>query len=212
MHYWYTTKDDFEKGIGEGRFLEYAFVHKLNYYGTSFKVNLPWSTKLSILLGCPGKSTAIERLTPVQEFCICMMRHHHNSSWQSAGQIVQGPANVFLQQGCWVHAQAVEDVASAGKCCVLDIDVQGARLVRKSKLRAIFVFVAPPSTEELERRLRGRGTETEEQVDARMKTAKEEIARCGSSHISRWMDCSDLALSCCFVFRHLPAADCPSGR
>ncbi len=73
--------------------------------------------------------------------------------------------------------QAVEDVAAAGKCCILDIDVQGARLVRRSKLKAIFVFVAPPSTEVLEQRLRGRGTESEEQIQERLKAAKEEIAR-----------------------------------
>lgn len=73
--------------------------------------------------------------------------------------------------------QAVDDVAKAGKCCILDIDVQGARLVRRSKLKAIFVFVAPPSTEALEKRLRGRATESEEQIQQRLQTAKEEIAR-----------------------------------
>ena len=38
VHYWYTTKEEFEKGIKEGRFLEYAHVHN-NIYGTSFQVN-----------------------------------------------------------------------------------------------------------------------------------------------------------------------------
>ncbi len=71
----------------------------------------------------------------------------------------------------------MEDVASSGKCCILDIDVQGARLVRRSAQKAIFVFVAPPSTEALEQRLRGRGTESEEQVQERLQAAKEEIAR-----------------------------------
>ena len=55
--------------------------------------------------------------------------------------------------------------------------MQGARQVRQSPLRAIFVFIAPPSLEELERRLRGRGTESEEQVATRLQTAKEELAR-----------------------------------
>ena len=71
----------------------------------------------------------------------------------------------------------MQDVAASGRCCVLDIDVQGARLVRRSGLRAVFVFVAPPSSEELERRLRGRGTEGEEQIAERLATAKQEIAR-----------------------------------
>lgn len=78
--------------------------------------------------------------------------------------------------------QAVEDLASSGKCCILDIDVQGARLVRRSKLKAIFVFVAPPSTQALEQRLRGRGTESEEQIQERLQAAKEEIARHCSHH------------------------------
>ena len=50
------------------------------------------------------------------------------------------------------------------------------RQVRKSKLKAIFVFVAPPSTEALEQRLRGRNTETPEQIEERMAAAREEIA------------------------------------
>ncbi len=48
--------------------------------------------------------------------------------------------------------------------------------MRKSKLKAIFVFVAPPSTEALEQRLRGRNTESSEQIDERMAAAREEIA------------------------------------
>ena len=52
--------------------------------------------------------------------------------------------------------------------------------VRESGLRAIFVFVAPPSVEELEKRLRGRGTESEEAVQKRLEGAKAEIARCGT--------------------------------
>lgn len=71
---------------------------------------------------------------------------------------------------------AVKAVATAGKCCILDIDVQGARQVRASDLRAIFVFVSPPSLEELERRLRGRGTESEEQITTRLKNARDELA------------------------------------
>lgn len=72
----------------------------------------------------------------------------------------------------WAAIQAVSD---AGKVCVLDIDVQGARSVRRAGAKAIFVFVAPPSLEELERRLVGRGTETQEQVDRRLAAAKGEI-------------------------------------
>lgn len=50
-----------------------------------------------------------------------------------------------------------------------------AEQVRKAPLRAVFVFIAPPSLEELEARLRGRGTESEEQIATRLRTAREEV-------------------------------------
>ncbi|XP_010909053.1 guanylate kinase 1 isoform X2 [Elaeis guineensis] len=71
--------------------------------------------------------------------------------------------------------EAVEAVTDAGKRCILDIDVQGARSVRASSLEAIFIFICPPSLEELEKRLRERGTETEEQVQKRLRNAKAEL-------------------------------------
>lgn len=71
---------------------------------------------------------------------------------------------------------SVESVQNDGKICILDIDVQGVRNVKKSSLDAIYIFVAPPSMEELEQRLRGRGTESEEAVVKRLKNAKEELS------------------------------------
>lgn len=71
--------------------------------------------------------------------------------------------------------QAVESVRSKGQICILDIDVQGVRNVKKSSLKPIYVFIAPPSVEELERRLRGRGTEKEEDIKRRLANASEEL-------------------------------------
>ncbi|KAF6168348.1 hypothetical protein GIB67_018188 [Kingdonia uniflora] len=71
--------------------------------------------------------------------------------------------------------EAVELVTDAGKRCILDIDVQGARSVRASSLEAKFIFICPPSFEELEKRLRARGTETEEQVQKRLRNARAEL-------------------------------------
>ncbi|XP_057721162.1 guanylate kinase 1 isoform X2 [Arachis stenosperma] len=79
--------------------------------------------------------------------------------------------------------EAVEVVADAGKRCILDIDVQGARSVRSSSLEAVFIFVCPPSMEELEKRLRDRGTETEEQILKRLRNAAAEIEQGKSSNI-----------------------------
>ena len=71
---------------------------------------------------------------------------------------------------------AVRNVSDAGKTCLLEIDVQGADQVKKTDLDAKFVFIAPPSYDELEQRLRGRGTETEEKVALRLKNARDEMA------------------------------------
>ena len=72
---------------------------------------------------------------------------------------------------------AVEAVAEKGRVCVLDIDVQGAEIVKKSSLDAVFVFVSPPSMEELEARLRGRGTDKEESIQKRLANAAGEMAK-----------------------------------
>ncbi|XP_049392991.1 guanylate kinase 2 [Solanum stenotomum] len=77
--------------------------------------------------------------------------------------------------------EAVEVVADAGKRCILDIDVQGARSVRASSLDAIFIFISPPSFEELEKRLRARATETEEQIQKRLRNARAELEQGKSS-------------------------------
>jgi guanylate kinase len=70
---------------------------------------------------------------------------------------------------------AVEKVINGGKLCILDIDVQGARLVRAAGIPGKFIFIKPPSIEVLESRLRGRGTEKEEAIQKRLGNAKGEI-------------------------------------
>jgi guanylate kinase len=65
---------------------------------------------------------------------------------------------------------------AAGRPALLEIDLQGARQVRASWPGARFVFLTPPSWEELVRRLVGRGTETPEQREQRLDTARAELA------------------------------------
>lgn len=72
--------------------------------------------------------------------------------------------------------QAVKDVAQTDRICILDIDMQGVKLVRKTNLDARFLFVAPPSTKELKRRLERRGTENPESVKHRLEQAEKEMA------------------------------------
>ena len=70
----------------------------------------------------------------------------------------------------------VNEAAAAGKLVLLEIDLQGARQVRKSDPNAQLVFLAPPSWEELERRLSTRGTESATEKKRRLNTAKVELA------------------------------------
>ena len=58
---------------------------------------------------------------------------------------------------------------------LLEIDTQGALQVKKKMDNAVLIFILPPSVEELERRLRGRGTETEEAIQKRLNTVKSEM-------------------------------------
>jgi guanylate kinase len=69
----------------------------------------------------------------------------------------------------------VENRLRHGQNVLLDIDVQGAAMVMGRMPEAVSVFILPPSFAELRRRLVGRGTETEEAVETRLRNAREEI-------------------------------------
>lgn len=70
----------------------------------------------------------------------------------------------------------VEEAMARGEDVLLEIDVQGAEQVRRSGLPVVSIFVLPPSLEELERRLRARGTEDEETLRRRLAIAAREMA------------------------------------
>jgi guanylate kinase len=70
----------------------------------------------------------------------------------------------------------VEQALAEGRPSLLEIDLQGARQVRERMPDALFVFLMPPSWDELVRRLVGRGTESEEERARRLQTAREELA------------------------------------
>jgi guanylate kinase len=75
--------------------------------------------------------------------------------------------------------ESVDVVLARGLACLLVIDVQGAASLRGAGVEALYVFVAPPSDAELERRLRARGTDSEEAIARRLRTARAELARRG---------------------------------
>ncbi len=76
----------------------------------------------------------------------------------------------------------LEKIKEEGKDVILDIDGQGARQLRMKKMQGIFIFLLPPSIDELERRLSHRRTEEREAREERMKKAKAELAE------ARWYD------------------------
>jgi guanylate kinase len=88
----------------------------------------------------------------------------------------------------------VERETEAGRDVLLEIDVQGARQIREILPESVLIFVAPPSLDALERRLRQRKTESEEKIALRLKNAKEEMAR--SSEFDRVMVNDNLDRAC----------------
>ena len=105
--YYFLAKADFERGIKEGRFLEWAEVHG-NLYGTL--------------------------------------------------------------------KSEVQDRMAAGKTPVLNIDVQGGKSIKDLEPNAVLIFLMPPSLEVLEHRLRGRGTNSEDDLEFRLGNSKAELA------------------------------------
>jgi guanylate kinase len=84
--------------------------------------------------------------------------------------VVHGSARYGTPRG------PVDEALAAGRLALLEIDLQGARQVRETMPDALFVFLKPPSWEELVRRLVGRGTETEAERTRRLETALGELA------------------------------------
>jgi guanylate kinase len=70
----------------------------------------------------------------------------------------------------------VEQQLAAGRPVLLEIELEGARQVRKSFPNGVQIFIKPPSYEELERRIRGRGTDSEEAISRRLERARVELA------------------------------------
>ena len=101
---------------------------------------------------------------------------------------IQNSLRIFTEQGekirnksldfdndYLISKKAVNDVASTGRICLLDVDKQGVKNIRQTDLSAVFIYISPPSYEILEQRLRGRQTENESAIEKRLKEAKESM-------------------------------------
>lgn len=113
-------------------------------------------------------------------------RHGRDYLFLSREAFLEGVAAGRFLEHAEVHGHlygtpraSVEQVLATGRICLLVIDVQGAATLRERGTDARFVFLAPPSPEELERRLRSRGSEDEATVERRLAQARIELARQG---------------------------------
>ena len=85
--------------------------------------------------------------------------------------------NVFVGNYYGTPRIPVEKAVSEGRDIIIEVDVNGAAQIRKKLPEAVTVFIMPPSFEELKRRLVGRGTESEELIEKRLRSALDEIRR-----------------------------------
>jgi guanylate kinase len=153
-------------------------------------------SKLLVLAGptAVGKGTVVKRILEITENVVLSVSATTRAP--RAGE-VDGQSYYFLSDSefdeligagemlefATVHGthrygtpkQPVQAALSDGKSVLLEIDIQGARQVKNHMPEAVTVFIAPPSWEELVRRLEGRGTEEPEEMRRRLETAKDEL-------------------------------------
>lgn len=141
-----------------------------------------------------GKSTLLNRLMSEYPHLFAFSVSHttrkprpgevdgKNYHFTDRDQMLNGiNANEFLEHTEFsgniygTSKKAIRDVLVSGRICALDVDIQGVISVKKTDLNAIYFFIQPPSIEILEKRLRSRGTETEESLEKRLSLAQRDL-------------------------------------
>ena len=144
-----------------------------------------------------GKSTLVQRLlqmpdTMASRSCTTRPRRATESSGKcydfvseqefeamvSRGEFLEY-ARVFGKHSYGTPKKWLDESRATGKDLVLEIDVQGAAQVKEKLPESVAIFILPPSREELERRLRGRGQDADEEIARRLSRAQSEIAAFG---------------------------------
>jgi guanylate kinase len=155
-------------------------------------------SNLSIVISAPsgaGKSTIIKRVLekkPRLDFAVssttraCRECEEHGEDYYflSQEEFKDEIENEGFVEWAVVHdnyygtsKKELDRIISIGKIPLFDVDVQGARSLKRSLYGAVFIFILPPSLEELERRLRNRKTDSEEQIKIRLGKARNEITQ-----------------------------------
>lgn len=155
-----------------------------NRIGRLFIISAPSGT---------GKSTVINKLIEMQQdlyFSVSATTRtarpsehdgvaYHFLTREQFDELIKN--NEFLEYADYIGdfygtlKKPVLDQIRDGKDIILDIDVEGCKQVKQTKPEAVSIFLVPPSMEELENRLRNRGTDSEEKMRKRMQRAKTEL-------------------------------------
>jgi len=134
----------------------------------------------ALLEACPGLTVSVSHTTRVQREAERDGVHYHFVDEQSFLAMIE--AGAFLEHASvfgnryGTAIQPVRDRLRQGVDVILEIDWQGARQVRAAMPDAVSVFILPPSRIELEQRLRGRGQDSDEVIERRMRDAVNEMS------------------------------------
>ncbi len=141
-------------GVGKGTVLKQVREHKSLFYSISATTRAPRE----------GEQDGV---------------HYHFMTREKFQQLVEEGGfleHAEFSKNCYgTPAAPVDAELQAGRDVLLEIEVQGAMQVKQARPEAVRIFLAPPSFEELERRLVGRGTEEPEVVQRRLSAAKYEL-------------------------------------
>ena len=142
-------------GAGKGTVMK----RLMEKYGTSYALSVSMTTR--------GPRTG--EVDGVHYFFVSKEQFEKNIAEEGFIEHAQYCGNYYGTPRAYVEKQLEE-----GKNVILEIEIQGALLVKEKMPETLLLFVTPPSAEELKSRLEGRGTETREQIEARLKRAIDE--------------------------------------
>lgn len=142
------------------------------------------STLVQRILDLPGTmpsvscTTRARRATESSGKCYDFVTEAEFDAMVARGDFLEY-ARVFGKHSYGTPKKWLEESRKKGLDLVLEIDVQGAAQVKEKLPESVAIFILPPSRAELERRLRGRGQDSDEEISRRLAKAREEIAAFG---------------------------------
>src|ERR1700720_188395 len=142
------------------------------------------STLVQKVLELPGTMPSVScttrprRATEASGKCYDFVTSEQFDAMVARGEFLEY-ARVFGKHSYGTPKKWLEESRKKGVDLVLEIDVQGAAQVKQKLPESVAIFILPPSREELERRLRSRGQDSEEEIKRRLARARDEIAEFG---------------------------------